>query len=176
MSADASIIDHEAAAAIARGLGSTYTTPTDAAVKAVFAAYLSLRNPRDDGQYLDRASLLARIEALTTEVGRWEAMAKNVQAHRLESDRERDAAKADAARLQEELFVLKDTIDAAVSEGIVQHLDHHALDVWSRRIAFGRDRAEAALAATDSGAWLQQRIDAETEPLRKRIAELEARP
>lgn len=29
-----------------------------------------------------------------------------------------------------------------------------------------------ALAATDSGAWLQQRIDAETAPLRARIAEL----
>ena len=46
-------------------------------------------------------TLRARVAELSAAVGRWEAMAKSVQDHRIEIQRERDAARASAARLRE---------------------------------------------------------------------------
>lgn len=47
MSADASTINHAEAASIARGLGTQYASPSDAAVALVFRAYLDMTAERD---------------------------------------------------------------------------------------------------------------------------------
>lgn len=78
------------------------------------------------------------------------------------AEKQLDAARAEAARLREALVAFLEV--SRCSNGCPPD-----------DMTCATSRADAALAATDSSAWLQQRIDAETAPLRARIAELEAK-
>jgi len=118
VSADASTIDHEAAASIARGLGSTYTSPSDDAVKLVFKAYLAMTDELAAAKD-DVAAQLSRLR---------------------DANRSTDAAKADAARLREALKAASCAVYPVTDKG-------NAADALR----------DAALSATDSGAWLQAR-------------------
>lgn len=55
-------IDHEKAALIASGYGTTYTTPSDAAVRLVFAAYLDamrrLRSLHEENVSITRSGVI----------------------------------------------------------------------------------------------------------------------
>lgn len=91
----------------------------------------------------------------------WKARAEDLSTSLVTVAQERDAAKAEAARLRKEFVAFLGV--SRCSNGC--HPDD---------MTCATSRADAAIAATDSGEWLQQRINAETAPLRTRIAELEA--
>ena len=89
-----------------------------------------------------------------------------------------DKRVSESVELEEQVDSLKEQIDAAKAEvaRLREALEGHIAKLSREgfpELALELGRATLALAATDSGAWLAQRIDAETAPLRERIAELE---
>jgi len=127
-------INHDEAKRICEGLGTSYQWPGDDAVKLVFKAYIELARVHRQKSSIGTETIAALMEARQERdalTGRVETLTK-----------ERDAAKADAAR--------REALEKYADEFMVHGERGHPSPELQRQ-------GSSALAATDSGAWLEKR-------------------